>query len=62
SGVLGLGGYTLNSEEPLCTHYALRTLIGEVALEFGEDPLRVSFTRTLRAARRSMAGQPGFSP
>ena len=45
----------------LCTHYALRTLIGEVALEFGEDPLRVSFTRTLRAARRSMAGQPGFS-
>lgn len=46
----------------LCIHYALRTLIGEVAFEFGEDPLRVSFTRTLRATRRSMAGQPRFPP
>lgn len=46
----------------LCTHYALRTLIGEVAAEFDEDPLRISFTRTLRAARRSMATRPGFSP
>lgn len=46
----------------LCTHYALRTLIGEVAAEFDEDPLRISFTRTLRAARRSMAARPGFSP
>jgi len=46
----------------LCTHYALRTLIGEVAAEFDEDPLRISFTCTLRAARRSMATRPGFSP
>lgn len=46
----------------LCTHYALRTLIGEVAMEFDEDPLRISFTRTLRAARRSMTAQPDFSP
>lgn len=46
----------------LCTHYALRTLIGEVAAEFDEDPLRISFTRTLRAARRSMAARPSFSP
>ena len=46
----------------LCTHYALRTLIGEVAAEFDEDPLRISFTRTLRAARRSMATRPGFYP
>lgn len=46
----------------LCAHYALRTLIGEVAAEFDEDPLRISFTRTLRAARRSMATRPGFSP
>jgi len=46
----------------LGTHYALRTLIGEVAAEFDEDPLRNSFTRTLRAARRSMPARPGFSP
>lgn len=46
----------------LCAHYALRTLIGEVAAEFDEDPLRISFTRTLRAARRSMATRPGFYP
>ncbi|WP_431710494.1 IS4 family transposase [Glutamicibacter uratoxydans] len=46
----------------LCAHYALRALIGQVAREFDEDPLRFSFTRTLRAARRSIAGVPDFSP
>lgn len=46
----------------LCVHYAIRSLIGTVAEHFDEDPLRFSFTRTLRAARRSLAGRPAFSP
>ena len=46
----------------LCTHYAIRSLIGSVAHEFDEDPLKFSFKRTLRAARRSLAGHPAFSP
>lgn len=46
----------------LCTHYAIRSLIGTVAHDFDEDPLKFSFTRTLRAARRSLAGRPAFSP
>ena len=46
----------------LCAHYAIRSLIGAVAAEFDEDPLQFSFTRTLRAARRSLAGRPAFSP
>lgn len=46
----------------LCVHYAIRSLIGTVAQHFEEDPLRFSFTRTLRAARRSLAGRPAFSP
>ncbi len=46
----------------LCVHYALRSLIGEVARDLDEDPLRISFTRTLRAARRSIAARPAFSP
>ena len=46
----------------LCAHYAIRSLIGTVAKEFDEDPLNFSFTRTLRAARRSLATRPAFSP
>lgn len=46
----------------LCAHYAIRSLIGTVAAEFDEDPLHFSFTRTLRAARRSLAARPAFSP
>lgn len=46
----------------LCVHYALRSLIGEVAHDLDADPLRISFTRTLRAARRSLAARPAFSP
>ncbi len=46
----------------LCVHYAIRSLIGTVAHHFEEDPLRFSFTRTLRAARRSLAARPAFSP
>ena len=46
----------------LCVHYAIRSLIGTVAQHFEEDPLRFSFIRTLRAARRSLAARPAFSP
>jgi len=46
----------------LCVHYAIRSLIGGIADDFNEDPLRFSFTRTLRAARRSLAARPAFSP
>ena len=46
----------------LCVHYAIRWLMHAVALEAGEDPDRLSFTRTLRAARRTAGSHPGFSP
>ena len=46
----------------LCVHYAIRSLIGTVAQHFEEDPLRFSFTRTLRAAQWPLAGRPAFSP
>ena len=46
----------------LCVYYAVRWLMHAVALEADADPDRLSFTRTLRAARRSTASHPGFSP
>jgi Insertion element 4 transposase N-terminal/Transposase DDE domain len=46
----------------LCVHYAIRWLMHAVALDAGEDPDRLSFTRTLRAARRTAGSHPGFSP
>ena len=46
----------------LCVHYAIRWLMHTVALEAGHDPDRLSFTRTLRAARRTTASHAGFSP
>jgi len=46
----------------LCTHYAIRRVMHTVALEAGADPDRLSFTRTLRAARRTARSHPGFSP
>ena len=46
----------------LCVHYAIRWLIHAVAVEAGHDPDRISFTRTLRAARRTTASHAGFSP
>jgi hypothetical protein len=46
----------------LCTHYAIRRLMHDAALHGGLDPDRLSFTRSLRAARRSTRTQPGFSP
>lgn len=46
----------------LCVHYAIRWLMHAVAVESGHDPDRLSFTRTLRAARRTTASHAGFSP
>ena len=46
----------------LCTHYAIRRLMHDAALTGDLDPDRLSFTRSLRAARRSARTQPGFSP
>jgi hypothetical protein len=46
----------------LCVHYAIRWLMHSVATDSGRDPDRLSFTRSLRAARRTTASHPGFSP
>ncbi len=46
----------------LCTHYAIRRLLHDAALRADLDPDRLSFTRGLRAARRSTRSHPGFSP
>lgn len=46
----------------LCVHYAIRWLMHTIALDTGHDPDRISFTRTLRAARRTTASHAGFSP
>jgi hypothetical protein len=46
----------------LCVHYAIRWLMHTVAAKAGADPDRISFTRTLRVARRTTASHPGFSP
>ena len=46
----------------LCVHYAIRWLMHAIAIEAGHDPDRLSFTRTLRAARRTTASHAGFSP
>ena len=37
----------------LCTHYAIRVLMSRAAEEHVIDPDQISFTRSLRAARRS---------
>ena len=46
----------------LLTHYAIRRLIYDAALSVGIDPDRLSFTRSLRAARRSARADTGLSP
>lgn len=46
----------------LCVHYAIRTLMHEAALAAELDPDRLSFTRSLRVARRTTRSHPGFSP
>jgi hypothetical protein len=46
----------------LCVYYAIRWLMHAVALEADADPDRLSFTRSLRAARRTAGSHPGFPP
>lgn len=46
----------------LCVHHAVRWLMHAVALAADADPDRLSFTRTLRVARRTTASHPGFPP
>lgn len=46
----------------LCVHHAIRWLMHTVAIEADTDPDRLSFTRTLRVARRSTVSHPGFRP
>jgi hypothetical protein len=46
----------------LCTHYAIRRVMHDAALQADVIPHRLSFIRGLRAARRSTRTQPGFSP
>ncbi len=46
----------------LCTHYAIRRLMHDAALKADLDPDRLSFTRSLRAARRSTRTGAGLSP
>ena len=46
----------------LCVHYAIRWLMHSAATDYGHDPDRLSFLRSLRAARRTTASHAGFSP
>jgi hypothetical protein len=46
----------------LCTHYAIRRVMHDAALQADLVPHRLSFIRSLRAARRCTRTQPGFSP
>jgi hypothetical protein len=46
----------------LCCHYAIRTLMTQVAEHAGHDPDRVSFTAALRTVRQSVAQQGAFPP
>lgn len=46
----------------LLTHYAIRALMHDAALEAQEDPDRLSFLRSLRVVRRTQLAGPVFSP
>jgi hypothetical protein len=46
----------------LATHYAIRRVMHDAALQADLVPHRLSFIRSLRAARRSARTQPGLSP
>jgi hypothetical protein len=45
----------------LCCHYAIRSLMAQVATHSGHDPDRVSFVAALRITRQTLA-QPGAFP
>jgi hypothetical protein len=46
----------------LLVHHAIRSLMHTTARNIGTDPDRLSFTRTLRLARRQVTAQAAFSP
>ncbi|GAB1339869.1 IS4 family transposase [Streptomyces sp. E-15] len=46
----------------LLVHHAIRTLMHDAAGQAGLDPDRLSFTRTIRLARRQVTAQAAFSP
>lgn len=46
----------------LCCHYAIRSLMAQVADHGGRDPDRLSFVAALRIVRQSVAQQGAFSP
>jgi hypothetical protein len=46
----------------LIVHHALAALITKAAAAADLDPDRISFTKTLRLARRTVTGKAGFSP
>ncbi|MFE3002712.1 IS4 family transposase [Nocardia sp. NPDC059246] len=46
----------------LLVHYAIRTLMHDTAEPVGIDTDRLSFTRSIRLARRQVTAQAGFSP
>lgn len=46
----------------LLVHHAIRHLMHQAAVGAGEDPDRVSFTRSLRVVRRQVNDQAAFSP
>lgn len=46
----------------LLTHYAIRALMHEAAVFADEDPVRLSFIRSLRVVRRNVDGVKSFPP
>ncbi|MEV7856812.1 transposase [Streptomyces sp. NPDC088183] len=46
----------------LLVHHAIRHLMHQAAQQADQDPDRVSFTRSLRVARRQVTDQAAFSP
>ncbi|MBF6303174.1 IS4 family transposase, partial [Nocardia amamiensis] len=46
----------------LLVHYAIRTLMHDTADAAAVDADRLSFTRSIRLARRQVTAQAGFSP
>ena len=55
------GGVRQEAYGYLCTHYAIRALMAGAASDHGIDPDRISFTRALNAARRSIRAGLGAS-
>jgi len=46
----------------LLVHYAIRQLMWQGAQQAGEDPDRLSFTRSLNVVRRQVTAQAALSP